>query len=375
MVIFHVCQYKSRHSNGVQSAVWELAKAHSKLGHDVYILSLGRVPTPGEIDYCCQHGVRLMGVAGRIPRFGALLSIISDAKNYPQVIFHLHSVFIFWHSLLAILLKMTGVCYFISSHGNLAARELRRKHLRKWIYLHILEKRCLSLATGCICASENEFKRVNCLLKQPDHLVVVGNGLDDSQNSTQQRPKASYNSKSGKGLFLGKSDVINKGIDRMFQFAAAFPGGVDFRVVNHNQLELLEEFEALVTQYESNPKVRVLDPVYGMAKFAAFEEASFYLHLARWEVFGMGILEAAMHSLPLIISSDCDIANEAKNAGAAYVVERYDDEGLQELTRWVKNDEAVNLMGLRAREWAVSRYGSATIAEQTLRFYMKNRVE
>lgn len=368
MKIYHFCQYKVRHSNGVQSAVWELAKAQAKLGAEVEIVSLGRAPSEEEVQYTRGFGVGLRGVPGQIPRVGPIRQIVRELKAQQNVVCHLHSVFVVWQTVLATVFRWSSIPYFMSAHGNLSPRELKRKPLRKRLFLRLVEIGCLSGAAGFLCASRFEADYMQELVPRPRPIMIAANGMD-ADPFRKKKPAAGLRSR--KGLFLGKSDVLNKGFDRMFEVAQVFPEGVDFHVVMHNQLPMVREFEKLVEQYTEYPKVRVLSAVHGEAKTKVFESAGCYLHLARWEVFGMGILEAAMHGLPLILSTDCDIAAEAEKAGAAYLMDSYDEAAQQKLKVWLEKTAELEEMGENARNWALANYDSAAIAKQTLEFYEK----
>jgi glycosyltransferase involved in cell wall biosynthesis len=172
-----------------------------------------------------------------------------------------------------------------------------------------------------------------------------------------------------RGISLGKSDVRNKAYDRMFEVARAFPGGVDFYVIPHNQRAWKEEFEALVAAQTRDDKIRIHGGVHGAEKAAAFARASVCLHLARWEVFGMAIVEAAMHGLALVLSSECDIAPEAESAGAAYVMYSYDAAAIDQLEKWLRDGPELQLTAERARHWANSQYSAPAVAAKVLQFY------
>jgi glycosyltransferase involved in cell wall biosynthesis len=363
MTITHVCQFKLAHSNGIQAAVWELAKAQAAAGHAVEILSLGREPRETEVSECRIHGVGLHGHRGALPRFAALREEVRKICGNPDPVVHFHSVFIPWHTALAALLRRAGVAGFVSPHGNLAPSELRRKRWRKRLYLMALEAKNLGSAAGCLCASPQETSDVTAL-GCGARSFLLGNGTA----APPEIPDRSARSGQGtRGIALAKSDVVNKGFHRMFQISEAFPGGIDFFVVPHNQRKLHAEFEQLVSQRP--PSARVHPPVHGEAKAAALAAADCLVHLSRWEVFGMSIVEGAMAGLPLILSEECDLAAEAEAAGAAHVMRSYDASALEELRERLCDHAWLDNAGRRAHEWAVGRYSSAAVAERAIELY------
>lgn len=367
MKIIHFCQYKVKHSNGIQVAVWELAKHQAKLGHEVEIVSLGRAPSPEEVEVVAEHGIVLSGCAGGRPRLDVIASLRGKFAAEGVCVAHVHSVFIPWHSLLCKSLAKWGVTYFISPHGNLGPKELARKRLKKWLYLRAVEMGVLKRAAGVLCVSEPEVGIVNALVGR-DTGKNLGNGVDPEQLPELERDWASGTK--ARGIFLGKSDILHKGFDRMFSVAKHIPGGVDFYVISHNQAELKTEFDALVASYADDEHVRVHPPVYGEDKVDALAQAHCYLHLPRWEVFGMAIVEAAMMGLPLILSEECDLAGEAEAAGAALVIsDSGDEESTRMLAQLTRDMTALQSMGEKARAWAIGTYSSGTVASRSIAHY------
>lgn len=367
MKIYHFCQFKLRHSNGVQAAVWELARAQATSGEEAEIISLGRAPSAVEMQEAAQAGVRLRGYAGKWPDLQFHRALLEEIEAQREAVCHFHSVFILGHSLLALQMRRRRIPYFISPHGNLAPRELKRKTYRKAIYLQCLENGVLSGAAGCLCASQLELRTVTRWVRQPGAAIVIGNGMDTRPFSETGRPRSE---RPRNAVFLGKSDLYNKAFDRMVDVAGAFGGGVDFYVVAHNQPHLRAEYTQFVAAATAGSMaVRFHEPVYGAEKLRILREASFYLHLSRWDVFGMGIMEAAMSGLPLVLSSDCDIAEEARAAGAAYVMTSYDAAAVDALRRWASDDQTTALVAIKAREWALANYAAPRVAEKSLRFY------
>jgi len=366
MKIIHFCQYKVKHSNGVQVAVWELAKHQARFGHQVEIISLGRKPSVDEVEIVAKEGITLSGYSGGKPSPSIISSLVACMVVHPDVVCHVHSVFIPWHSLLCRCLGKHGIRYFLSPHGNLAPMELARKHLKKWIYLLLIEKGVLRRASGILCVSDPEVATVNKLLGT-ETASNLGNGVDPDQLPVRAHSPRNDNKVSG--MFLGKSDVVNKGFDRMFSIAKHFSGGIDFYVIDHNQADLKAGFDNLVDEYADDSHVRVHPPVYSDDKVRALANADCYVHLPRWEVFGMAIVEAAMMGLPLVLSAECDLASEAEAAGAALVLNSTEGKDLKKLQCLVADMHKLQSMGEKAKNWALSTYSSEVVATRSIELY------
>ena len=83
----------------------------------------------------------------------------------------------------------------------------------------------------------------------------------------------------------------------------------------------------------------------------------------------MAIIEAAMAGLPLVLSSDCDLADEARSAGAALILSSDDEDGVGELNELVADHDALQVMGEKARCWAMETYSSEVVAARSISFY------
>jgi glycosyltransferase involved in cell wall biosynthesis len=368
MTVHHFCQFKLDHSNGIQAAVWELAKGQAAIGATVEIISLGREPRDDEVQAAMAHGVRLSGDPKPLPRGKMCIDLAKEISREERPAVHLHSVFIPRHTWMATCLRRAGVSYFVSPHGNLGPLELARKRLKKSLYLNCFERTMLRGAVGEPCVSQAEVTVVENLLGNPGTAEHLGNGVDPEPYLSIQRNTP----RTGplKGLSLGKSDVIHKGYDRMFRLADAFAGGVDFHVLRHNQPGIAASFENLRNRHSQNPAVRVKPPVHGPAKIQAYREADVFFHLPRWEVFGMVLVEAALAGLPLVVSSECDLAGEIEAAGAGLVLDAESSTASSTLKSWLAATP-LEAVGARAREWAMERYSSGRVAERSLALYRR----
>ena len=120
--------------------------------------------------------------------------------------------------------------------------------------------------------------------------------------------------------------------------------------------------------------MRVRKPAYGDKKLDALYKADLYLHLPRWEVFGMAIIEAAMTGLPLVLSEECDLAADAEAAGAALIVSHGNKGDVSKLAELVKNRVAMREMGDNARKWAMGSFSSEVVAAKSVSYY-KNMID
>jgi glycosyltransferase involved in cell wall biosynthesis len=367
--IIHVCQFRLDAKNGVQATVWELARVQAKSDYSVEIISLGRKPTETEVSTCAEHGVMLTGASSKIEILRTIRRAYSQRHSS---LFHFHSVFIPWQCALALLVGISGSPYTISPHGNLGPRELARKLRRKRIYLSVILGRIIRRAFCVLCVSDSECEHVRRLI--PGSTTEnLGNGVDPSPFESEERQGnfVKRTPDAFTGIFMGKSDIEHKGLDRMFAAASAFPGGVDFYIISHNQSQCKKKYDKLLKCYSNNPAVRAHGAVYGLEKIRAYHAADCYFHLARWEVFGMVLIEAAMCGLPLVVSDECDLAAEIKRSGAGLVVDCSRSDLNEVISNWLQSP-GFHECGTRARAWAMARFSSEAIAARALSIYKEN---
>ena len=364
MNIVHFCQFKLDHSNGVQAAVWTLACEQAKAGEQVEIFSLGRIPKPNEVTAAEKNGILLRGGAGGWKSGRELEKIIRGFNLDRDAVIHFHSIFIVNHARLASLFRKHGYRYVISPHGNLAPRELKRKKLKKKLYFWLFLRKKLREAAMVICVSKEEVRVVNDLVPEVN-ARNLGNGVDPGELMDIERGRSDGKVKA---LSLAKSDVENKGYDRMFALSQVFEGGVDYYVIRYDQGNHLEIFDSLVIEYTGDSSIRIHEPVYGRDKNGALEEADVFFHLARWEVFGIVLIEAAFAGLPIVISKECDLAKEIEEAKAGLVVDAEAIDARELIGAYLSSQDFAEA-GKRARDWAISRYSGEAIARMSLEFY------
>ena len=366
MKVIHLCQFKLDHSNGVQAAAWELACEQAKSGVEVEIVSLGRAPKVNEVSIAKSKGVILSGYAGGWIGRAIMSQLAERLDKMSDCLVHFHSIFVPSHARLARLLRKRNIPYVVSPHGNLASGEMARKRLKKGLYFSFFLRKKLSCAALILCASKAEVETVKSLIPNGNPRLL-GNGL--SPVALVDIPLRSNKGKL-KGISMGKSDVENKGYDRMFPLASVFSGGVDFYVIRYQQDDHAQRFDRLAEKYSNDSSVRIHGPVYDNLKKEALASADVFFHLSRWEVFGMVFVEAAFAGMPIVVSKECDLAQEIEEAGAGLVVDADAPDVADSIRGYLASTEFPNA-GKNAREWAIRRYSAAAVSERSLKFYQE----
>jgi glycosyltransferase involved in cell wall biosynthesis len=133
-----------------------------------------------------------------------------------------------------------------------------------------------------------------------------------------------------------------------------------------------DELAALASQGTAN--LGLLEPVYGEAKVQLLASARAYVHLARWEAFGLSIVEAAAAGVPLVVSSEIDLAEDIAESGAGLVVDLEDwSTTVEGARRFLRDEDLLLAAGDRARAWARASFASPAVGGKAESIYAKAR--
>lgn len=354
-------------SNGIQASAWRLAQAQSELGNDVTILSLGRRPKREESEQAATEGVRLMGVDKpglfRREMFDMITELI---RRKDHLIFHIHSIFIPQHTFLGFRLRKAGIPYVVKLGGTLLPEELVRKPVRKQLYLGLLEIRYLRGARGLIAVSNREKQDLE--KRFPGQYVeFLPNAVIPEHSSSTA---AVRDREIPRGFFLGKKDVIHKGIDRIFAVARKGGFSLDLYMIEHPQKEMNAEFARLCAS-GIPPSISIQPPVYGVEKQRALDHHDFYLHASRWEVFGNSILEAMFAGKPVILARECDLAEFVETHRLGLVVDFDSPSAVKQIADFLSDRREMTEAGIRGRNWALENSEPNRVAQKSLAIYEK----
>jgi glycosyltransferase involved in cell wall biosynthesis len=121
-------------------------------------------------------------------------------------------------------------------------------------------------------------------------------------------------------LFVGRLDVLHKGLDVLLDGVATAPGwhvalvGSDFR---NGRSWLLSRARAL----RMLPRLTVTGPRHGRELHEAYAAADCFALTSRWEGLPVALLEALAHGVPSVVSPAVDRLVGVSGAGAGWVAE------------------------------------------------------
>jgi glycosyltransferase involved in cell wall biosynthesis len=353
LTVFHVLPFKLAFSNGVQSAAWNLAVAQAKLGLDVVILSLGRKPSNIEVEALADTNVHLDGLAkSELLSYSITRRFLDKWLSFGSSrIVHFHSVFIPQQTLLACCLRRRKIPYCVTFAGNFLAMELRRKSVKKALYRFLLEDSFARHASLLIAVSVQETTVIKGLFPT-SRVEYLPNALLPPPAAPKSLNRINIRHASPpSGCFLGKKDLYHKGLDRLISTSSSIESSIDAYLIESNQAANNKEFENYLSRHNS-PYFSVLGAVYGEQKFQVLSCYDYYIHLARWEVFGVAILEAMSVGLPVILSRECDLSHFVEEEHLGLVVDYNKADAMTQIRAYLGDRGRMRGDGSRAASWA-----------------------
>lgn len=351
MKVAHIGSLDFTNPTGTGESVRGTMAAAAVKGIDSVIYALGDPGRPRAIE---QHVTTPQG---------ALRSLGAWLREDQVDLVHFHGAFVPALGALAARLPRR-MPYVVTPHGGYVDAVIGRRRTRlKRLYLNTWERPFLARAAGIVAMTEHERSSLKKWTRTPVH--VVPNTYDPAipDQVWQERQETV---KPGPLLFLGRGDMHGKGLDRLLHLSYRMPNH-EFRLHLTAQLDHHDDVYGLQTLSRGN--LFVMDPVYGSSKASALRNARAYTHLARWESFGMSIVEAAASGLPLVLSPDLAITTSAAEAGAALVLDSDEARGASELVAWLDDEAGLVAASRAARSWASANFHPEKVADMVERLY------
>jgi glycosyltransferase involved in cell wall biosynthesis len=376
MRILHLIANLSASTGGPAEACLGLCRELAKRGHEVsiYTTTFGeetrRANALRPLDVPVYDGgveIRFFAGAGcGIYQWSPTL-LRALYRRVPTVdIVHIHSIYLFHSTVGSYLCRRFRVPYVIKPHGTLDPFMRQRHRIRKWIHEMIVERRSFRYAAAIQFTAAQEMalatgSRIGRRLFEHSVGAIVPNGVvipeafepetigTDTEGLIKQFPELH-----GKRivLFLGRIN-FKKGFDIL---SAAFArlcrqrddvhlliAGPDNEGYGRRVKEWLRAEQVL-------DRITFTGMLRGSYKNAAFKISEIFVLPSYSENFGIAIVEAMAHGLPVVVSDRVNICAEIAAADAGLVVKCNVAELEAALSTLLTDSELRCAMGERGRE-------------------------
>lgn len=283
-----------------------------------------------------------------------------------------------------------GIPTVVTLHGMLEPWALAHKKLKKQVAWHLYQKRLLNLASALHATSEREAGNLRKLgLKPPIAMIPWGVEMprresegrkveskrteDEAQisakSSIQNSKSKIQNSPTRTALFVGRIFPV-KGLPLLVEaWAQIRPAGWKMKIVGPDEAGHLAEVQELVRKAGLEADFEFTGSLEGEALRKTYEDADLFVLPSYTENFGMVVVEALAHGVPVIASNgtpwkgllehECGWWPEISSEGIG--------EALQSATS-IDSTE-LRLMGMRGRQWMQRDFSWDQVARRMADLY------
>lgn len=358
MKIWHVGSGSSPlRVNGVNAAVWLIAREQAKSGHDVSLV-VNKEPDDAGRKVAADSGFEVVTISADNWRYDAAQVHSQLARKNPDVV-HMHSVFIPRQASFAKLLRAVGVPYIITPHGGVAPQVLQRGKIKKQLYSWFWEQPRFMGAAAITVATPPEADAVRAFVPNFAGLVpLVTNPVEESYfHQAGWMPDPDQK----RLVFLGRFDVMCKGIDTLIDVAKLLPE-VEVHLYGTDDGDSMADMEKVKRDAPRNAFFH--GPVYGADKIKVLEHATMCIQMSRWESFGLSIAEALALGVPCAVTATMNIASLLQECDAACVLAAQPDQAAAKLREVLNDAAALQRLAQNGRQFAERSCEAKSVAGQ-----------
>lgn len=366
----------SRNAGGLFESVRHLSLSLRQAGVDVDVFSCADRFTDDDISQWLPLSPHVFPVVGP-QTFGYASGLSSSLTRAEYDVAHCHGIWMYTTIANLIASKRRRVPYLVSPHGMLDPWAVRNSHWKKLLAGFAFEDAHLRGASciRALCTSELESIRAYGL-KNP--VCVIPNGINlPTLSSFCETPWAEKVAEGKKILlYLGRIHPKKGLINLLKAWKNCQTDGFnkdlsDWKLViaGWDQGEHESELHTLANELGIGPEVVFVGPQFDYAKQACYHYADAFILPSFSEGLPMVVLEAWAHSLPVIMTPQCNLP-EGFEGGAAINVETTVEDiskGLFELAGMTAAERRA--MGERGLQLVKERFTWPRIAEDMKQVY------
>ena len=167
-------------------------------------------------------------------------------------------------------------------------------------------------------------------------------------------------------LFLGRFDVVHKGLDILVEIAR-FLSEVDFHLYGNEELKTKNQLTRL--QYSSPPNVYFHKPVFEEEKLQVLANSSLYIQTSRWEGFPVSIVEAMSLGVPCAVNESLNFAELFHQHNLGLLLSTNPQESANHLREALSQPAMLHTWSKRAEEFARKQFDPCEVALGYLNVY------
>jgi len=346
--------------DGVNATIWQAAAAHAGAGHRVTLLAESE---PEETDRVAANAMGISLVPVPTGRFIYEADAVNALARECDIV-HLHSVFILRQAMLARQLSRLGVPYVITPNGGLSPTSLQRGRVKKAIYSLLLERPRFRAAAAVSVVVPGEADDLRAFV--PHYKGIIRYIPNPADASSMAGFHWKFNPDNNRIVFLGRFDVLHKGLDLLWQIARRLPH-LSFELYGKEDYRTRKWLARLMKERPAN--VHVKSPVFGPEKAAVLAGAAMYLQPARWEGFPLSVVEAMLVGVPCALAGRLNAGRQFLDNDLGLTFEARADTAARRIDQALHDQASLERWSARAREFATSRFHAREVGRQFLDLY------
>lgn len=246
-------------------------------------------------------------------------------------VFHLNHIYNLNNFLVARLLNRHKIPYLITPHDSYVYCKAFRsnrplvKRIYRDLFVHFIDKYVLDHASYIHALTNQCIPCLRLLTSSP--IMVVGNQVNDMHLGLNM------NSIENQICFIGRSDIYQKGIDRVLTGFRMFLNSktdlpeINLTIVGPADLasDQLRHDLCAELNLELGRQVRFAGKVDEAERNKILSRSKAYIHLSRFEGFGLSVIQALSAFKPVIVSRQVPTSDVIKDYQAGIVVDTPDE--------------------------------------------------
>ena len=362
MKVLHVIPSVAERSGGPATAIVPMCRALVQQGVEVQLISTG-----------IQEATEYKGVPahlfpvelGESFKYSRPLASWLNTNIRHFDLAHVHAVFNHSSVAAARACRRTGVPYVIRPLGTLDPWSMTQKSLRKRVFWQLAGKRMMQSAAAVHYTSEAE-KLATERLTGLNHGSVVPLGIETTATLSRETLAQYFPSLASDPYVLVLSRLHpKKGVDVLIEAFLSLPFS-NWRLVLAGDGP--EEYVSKLKRMASDTRILFTGWVDGEQKNALLSCASLLALPSHQENFGLCVMEALSHSVPVLVSPGVNLAPQISTANAGWVA-AIDKAALTTKLAEALSDEAELTKRGRAGQELSRQYSWENAARQLVQLY------
>ena len=291
MKVVHYQQQLRGRESGTSNAARGWCEALARHGIEVIGLfdaaDVSRPPPLGTKTFAIEHSLR---GPMRVPR-----RFSEEVAAADTVV--LHGGWLLGNIAVGRACREAQVPFVVTSHGVYIREVLARRSTRKRMWAAAVERRHLMDAAAVHVFFPEERASMEEAMRIQRPAIIAPNGIDYPEG-------AEWTGRGGFLLWLGRFDIVTKGLDLLASAIESIPAArrPEVRLHGPDWRNEKQRMRDLVRDLGIGDWVSIGDPVYGEEKWRLISEAGACIYPSRWDACPVAVSEAAAVGAPTLVT-------------------------------------------------------------------------